>query len=90
MLVALAVAVILYCEVETTSIISYCLFSSVAAGIPLTAPLTAVIVTKSPSIAPCPASVTVTVGETLTVVKPVIFPAAVDRVGVMSYQLLFW
>ena len=89
MLVASAVAVILYCDVDTTSIISYCLFCSVAAGIPLTAPLTLVIVTKSPSIAPCAASVIVTVGELFTVVNPVMLPTAVARVGVMSYQASF-
>ena len=47
------------------------------------------MVTKSPSMAPCAASVTVTVGELFTVINPVMLPAAVARVGVISYHASF-
>ena len=86
-LVAVPVVVITYWDVEITSIISNSP-SSCACVIPLTVPGVPEIVTKSPVIAPCAASVIVTLEEVPAVVLVVIRVIALvaERIGVMSLQ----
>ena len=62
--------------------------SRFAAAIPLTAPDTLEIVTKSPSLAPCAVSCTTTLVDVLIVVKSVMFPVPEARIGVTSYHSL--
>ena len=83
--VAVPTVVIIYCEVERTSTISNSPNNCVCV-IPFTTPGVPEIVTKSPVIAPCDASVIVTLDSVPAVVLVVITVIALvaDLIGVIS------